>query len=123
MIGAHTLLSNGACVNRVGTAAIALVAKNFNVPVLVCCETYKFSVRSQLDSVTRNELGDPSELMDRQEIKDKIPNWRTSKDLNVINLVYDVTPTQNIDMVITEVGLIPPTSVPVIIREYNMKKQ
>jgi translation initiation factor 2B subunit (eIF-2B alpha/beta/delta family) len=35
----------------------------------------------------------------------------------VINLRYDLTPIGNISMVATEAGLIPPTSVPVLIRE------
>jgi len=33
--------------------------------------------------------------------------------------VYDLTPAEFIGMVITEVGMVPPTSVPVILREYR----
>ena len=33
------------------------MAKAYNRPVLVCCETYKFSDRMQLDSIVFNELG------------------------------------------------------------------
>ena len=43
--------------SRVGTSQVALVAKSHNVPVLVCCETYKFSERVQTDSFVFNELG------------------------------------------------------------------
>ena len=39
--------------------------------------------------------------------------------LQALNLCYDITPIQYIAVVVTEVGMIPPTSVPVIIREYN----
>ena len=42
---------------------VALVAKSCNVPVLVCCETYKFSERVQTDSFVFNELGDPDDLV------------------------------------------------------------
>ena len=35
----------------------------------------------------------------------------------VINLRYDLTPIENISVVATEIGLIPPTSIPVLIRE------
>lgn len=56
-LGAHALLANGYVMSRVGTSLIALVAKTFNVPVLVCCETYKFSDRVQTDSFVFNELG------------------------------------------------------------------
>lgn len=56
-LGAHALLANGYVMSRVGTSQIALVAKAFNVPVLVCCETYKFCERVQTDSFVSNELG------------------------------------------------------------------
>ena len=36
---------------------MALVAKAHNVPVLVCCETHKFSELVQTDSFVFNELG------------------------------------------------------------------
>jgi translation initiation factor eIF-2B subunit delta len=35
----------------------------------------------------------------------------------VVNLRYDLTPISNISVVATEIGLIPPTSIPVLIRE------
>lgn len=43
--------------SRVGSSQLALVAKSFNVSVLVCCETYKFCERGQTDSFVLNELG------------------------------------------------------------------
>lgn len=57
MLGAHALLANGCVMSRVGTSQIALIAKAWNVPVLVCCETYKFCERGQTDSFVYNELG------------------------------------------------------------------
>jgi len=42
--------------------------------------------------------------------------WHSVHGLNVLNLVYDVTPPQLISMVITEDGMIPCTSVPVVLR-------
>ena len=32
-------------------------------PVLVCCETYKFTERVQTDSFVHNELADPDDLV------------------------------------------------------------
>jgi translation initiation factor eIF-2B subunit delta len=56
-VGAHSLHSNGAVFSRAGTALVAMMAKQHSVPVVVCCETYKFSEGVQLDSFTKNELG------------------------------------------------------------------
>lgn len=60
LLGAHALLANGSVMSRVGTSQIALVSKAYNVPVLVCCETYKFCERVQTDSFVSNELGTAS---------------------------------------------------------------
>ena len=53
-LGASALMSNGSILSRVGTASVALMARSYNVPVLVCCETYKISNRVQLESSTGN---------------------------------------------------------------------
>lgn len=58
LLGAHALLANGYVMSRVGTAQIALLAKSSNVPVLVCCETHKFSERVQTDAFVYNEIGE-----------------------------------------------------------------
>jgi len=57
LLGAHAIFSNGAVMSRVGTAAVAMAASANKVPVMVCCETYKFTDRVQLDSFVYNELG------------------------------------------------------------------
>lgn len=56
-LGAASVLSNGTVYSTVGTASIAMVAHANHVPVLVCCESYKFLERVQLDSICSNELG------------------------------------------------------------------
>lgn len=56
-LGAASILSNGTVYSRVGTACVAMVAHQFRVPVLICCEAYKFHERVQIDSICSNELG------------------------------------------------------------------
>lgn len=57
LLGAHALMANGYVMSRAGTAQVAMVAKAYNVPVLVCCETHKFSERVQTDAFVYNEIG------------------------------------------------------------------
>jgi translation initiation factor eIF-2B subunit delta len=57
-LGAHSLHSNGAVYSRAGTAVVAMMAKEHNVPVVVCCETYKYSETVMLDGFGKNELGE-----------------------------------------------------------------
>jgi translation initiation factor eIF-2B subunit delta len=63
LVGAHSLHSNGAVFSRAGTALVAMMAKQVSVPFLVCCETYKFAEGVQLDSFTKNELGETRALL------------------------------------------------------------
>ncbi|XP_067240979.1 translation initiation factor eIF-2B subunit delta isoform X1 [Chanodichthys erythropterus] len=119
-LGAHALLANGYVMSRVGTSQIALVAKAYNVPVLVCCETYKFCERVQTDSFVSNELDDPDDLIVTRNGKTHLENWQTVKSLGLLNLVYDVTPPDFVDLVITDLGMIPCTSVPVVLRVKNV---
>ncbi|XP_072298145.1 translation initiation factor eIF2B subunit delta isoform X2 [Eucyclogobius newberryi] len=127
-LGAHALLANGYVMSRVGTSQIALVAKAFNVPVLVCCETYKFCERVQTDSFVSNELDDPDDLIVTRKGKTELENWQAisassefpERVLGLLNLVYDVTPPDFVDLVITDLGMIPCTSVPVVLRVKNV---
>ncbi|XP_060908141.1 translation initiation factor eIF-2B subunit delta isoform X1 [Labrus mixtus] len=119
-LGAHALLANGYVMSRVGTSQIALVAKTFNVPVLVCCETYKFCERVQTDSFVSNELDDPDDLIVTRKGKTQLEHWQQVPLLGLLNLVYDVTPPDFVDLVITDLGMIPCTSVPVVLRVKNV---
>lgn len=42
-----------------------------------------------------------------------------SRSLKLLHLRYDVTPIKYVSSVITEVGIIPPTAVPALLREYR----
>ncbi|XP_045700287.1 translation initiation factor eIF-2B subunit delta isoform X2 [Phyllostomus hastatus] len=116
LLGAHALLANGSVMSRVGTAQLALVARAHNVPVLVCCETYKFCERVQTDAFVSNELDDPDDLLCERGEHVALANWQNHQSLRLLNLVYDVTPPELVDLVITELGMIPCSSVPVVLR-------
>ncbi len=117
-LGASALLVNGSIYGQIGTACVALLAKSHHVPVLVCCETYKISNKVQLESITQNELGNPHVLFGNQE--DEATKASKPKNLKAANLLYDVTSDKFVSGIITELGIIPPTSVAVLLREMNM---
>ncbi len=116
LVGAHAMMSNGRLFSRVGTALVAMEANEADKPVIVLCETIKFTERVALDSIVHNEVAPADELV--------IPggaltNWEDVKRLQICNLMYDVTPAEYIQMIITESGNVPPTSVPVLHRLGN----
>jgi translation initiation factor eIF-2B subunit delta len=108
LLGAEALMNDGSVYGRIGTACVAMSAKK-NLPVLVCGETYKISNRIQLESITMNELGNPKHVLPGE----------LGDNLRVINLLYDLTPAKMVTGVVTEMGILPPTSVSVLLREMN----
>lgn len=100
--------------SAVGSSQISLIAKSFNVPVVVCCETYKFCDKVQTDVFTSNELGNPASL----KIKDKDSVYN-DRNINIINLIYDVISPELISCVVTDMGMLPLSSCPVVLRVKN----
>lgn len=133
LLGAHSMLSNGRLQSRVGTASVAMHASHADIPVIVLCESVKFTGKVALDSIVLNEVAPSEELLiptqsstpvapaeDAEEPKEKtLADWREIKGLQILNLMYDVTPAEYIRMVICEYGSLPPSSVPVVHRLAN----
>ena len=129
ILGASALFSNGAVLAPAGTAMVAALAKAQRVPVIFAAESYKFSEKVQLDSIVFNELGNTNELLDKKVINDEVESApkvsasaptataSVAAPMQIYSLRYDLTPISNISVVATETGLIPPTSIPVLIRE------
>jgi len=107
LLGAHSLSSNGAVYSRAGTALVAMMAKGHSVPVMVCCETYKFSEGVMLDGFGKNELA-PARF---SKLTNHAKDLSSSPNLEILNPLYDLTPPTCITVVVTEVGLIPPSSI------------
>ncbi|KAI5285039.1 hypothetical protein KEM55_000806, partial [Ascosphaera atra] len=42
--------------------------------------------------------------------------WRLKPNVQLLNIMYDVTPKEYIDLVITEMGSLPPSAVPIVHR-------
>ena len=166
-LGASAMLGNGNLLSRAGSAMVAMMAKEScgknkarAVPVIVLCETVKFTTKAALDSIILNELGDADALIDldephilsstapppstdsskgskpkqSQNQKDKNPSaredddadaddqnkgrglegWKDQQNLLLLNLMYDVTPAGFLDLVVCELGSLPPRAVPVV---------
>ncbi len=101
VIGADTIASNGAVINKIGTSQIALAAHEARVRVYVAAETYKFSPITVIGGLVPIEFRDPTEIAPREWI-DRHPN------IEILNPAFDVTPPEYIDAIITEEGVIPP---------------
>jgi ribose 1,5-bisphosphate isomerase len=109
MVGAEAVAANGAIVNKIGTAMIAAVAQRARVRVFVAASTYKFSPETMFGELIEIEERAPSHVLDDKDLEQ--PN------LKVRNPAFDVTPPQDIDLIITERGVLPPQAAIMIVRE------
>jgi ribose 1,5-bisphosphate isomerase len=110
IVGADTVASNGAVINKIGTSQIALCAHEARVPVIVCAETYKFSHETMTGELVEIEERDVSEVVN----PDEFPNVR------IFNPVFDATPPDYIDVIVTEEGVISPHAAFEIIKTLDL---
>ncbi|MDM7939257.1 MAG: ribose 1,5-bisphosphate isomerase [Methanothrix sp.] len=108
VVGADVITANGTLVNKIGTAQIALSAREARTSFMVAAETYKFSPKTILGELVTIEEREPEEVL---------PDISRYKHVKVRNPAFDVTPHQYIDLICTEAGAIPPEMSYLIIRE------
>jgi ribose 1,5-bisphosphate isomerase len=111
IVGADAVMVNGAVVNKIGTAPIALAAHEARTSFMVAAETYKFAPRTVLGEMIQIEERNPDEVL-ADPLRSSLPHVR------VRNPVFDITPPPYIDLIVTEKGVFPPTLAYIIIREY-----
>ena len=51
-----------------------------------------------------------------------VDKWQMQPNLQPLNILYDVTPAEYIQMIITEYGTVPPSSVPAVLRMLESAK-
>lgn len=92
--GCDSITPSGAVLNKIGTAGISLIAKEFNVPHYVVTSSHSFEVTSLFGFV---------ELIEKRSTKEV---WEDRPDkLNILNPAFDVTPSNQIAGFITEYGV------------------
>ncbi len=111
VMGADSITANGAVINKIGTALIALTAKEHRVWVMIAAETYKFHPETMLGQLVEIEERDPYEVIPKEELE----TW--PKNIVVKNPAFDVTPPEYVDVIITEKGVIPPYAAIDILKE------
>jgi ribose 1,5-bisphosphate isomerase len=109
--GADAVYANGSVINKIGTSQIALSAHEARTKMIIAAETYKFAPRTMLGEEINIEERPGSEVLP-DEIAATLPYVR------VHNPVFDLTPVEYIDLIVTEAGVIPPQAAPSIIRDH-----
>lgn len=94
IIGARSVLANGGLTAKCGTSNLALAAKNYNVPLLVCTPTYKISPTylPSFDPVICNTFSSPENILPYQSV--------FQSSLDVIVPTYDYVPPELVTLII-----------------------
>ncbi|MEM3179471.1 MAG: ribose 1,5-bisphosphate isomerase, partial [Archaeoglobaceae archaeon] len=108
IVGADTITANGALINKIGTSQIALCAKESRVPFMVAAETYKFSPRTLAGELV---------VIEERSMDEVLPQELIKLGVKAKNPAFDVTPRSYIDIIITEIGAIPPEMAYLVIKE------
>ncbi|RLE64409.1 MAG: initiation factor 2B [Thermoprotei archaeon] len=110
-LSSEAIAANGALINKVGSSLIALAASEARVRVFALAPTLKFSPETLLGELVVLAEGESSTILPeklREEFGEKI---------KVRVPLFDVTPPEYIDAIITERGLVAPQAVVMILKE------
>lgn len=93
LTGADAITSDKQLINKIGTSQIALIAKNFSVPMYAAAQGLKFTEKKSGQIVL--EERNANEILEGK----KLPK------VNVRNVVFDIAPLKGLSGVITEEGI------------------
>ncbi len=100
IVGADRIAANGDTANKIGTYQLAIAAKHHGVKVMVVAPTSTIDMATPDGAHIEIELRDPSELLSlagRRTVVEGASAW---------NPVFDVTPGELIDAIVTERGVV-----------------
>lgn len=99
LVGADSVTSGGDLINKIGTSALAHIARMEDTPFYSCAELFKYSPKTMFGERERIEQRDPKEVWERPP-----------KKVKIANPAFEVTPAKYLSGYVTEQGVIPPQS-------------
>lgn len=102
VVGADRIAANGDTANKIGTYAVAVLAKAHNIPFYVAAPT------STIDKKIKSGQDIPIEERQPQEVVEVLGQPVAPVNVKVANPAFDVTPASLITAIITEVGVLKP---------------
>ena len=141
IVGAEGVVENGGIINKIGTYAVAITAKEHKKPFYVAAESFKFArlyplnqsdlpdmgenIREKLNFVdtacwiaTAGAIGKPSHNDDDDDQNDETNEKKTipglihiPQEVKVDNPLCDYTPAKYITLLFTDLGVLTPSAV------------
>jgi len=107
LVGAEAIAVNGAVVNKIGTSTIAVLAYEARTRLLFAAGTYKLCPETLIGGLIEIEEGSSTQVLDSEALE----------GVEIRNPLYDITPPDYIDAIITERGVIPPQGAYFLLRD------
>jgi len=102
IVGADRIAANGDVANKIGTYAVAVLAKESGVPFFVAAPL------STLDLTTPDGSLIPIEERDPEEVRSVLGSRVVPEGVGIRNPAFDVTPNRYVSAIITERGIARP---------------
>lgn len=100
IVGADRIAANGDVANKIGTLQLAIVARHFRVRFMVVAPW------STVDMTTSSGAAIPIEERDPVELLSHAGQRTVTEGVRAFNPVFDVTPVELIDAIVTERGVL-----------------
>jgi len=100
IVGADRITANGDVANKIGTLQLAIGAKHFGVKFMVVAPSTTVDMDTATGSEIEIELRDPKELLEYAGVR------AVAEGVDAWNPVFDVTPADLIDAIVTERGVV-----------------
>ena len=100
VVGADRICANGDTANKIGTYQLAITARHHGVRFMVVAPSSTVDMRTATGAGIEIELRDPAELLGVAGVR------HVAEGVSAWNPVFDVTPAELIDAIVTERGVI-----------------
>ncbi|RWS24585.1 hypothetical protein B4U80_01697 [Leptotrombidium deliense] len=98
IIGTHSVMANGGLRAMTGSYSLALAAKHYSVPLIVCTAMFKLTplYLASHDQVAFNRFSAPNEIMSSEE--------EFSSSAEIVNPVFDYVPPELVTILVSNIG-------------------
>jgi methylthioribose-1-phosphate isomerase len=103
-VGCDRVAANGDTANKIGTAGVAILAKEYNIPFFVCAPTSTIDMNTSIGDGIEIEEREPEEIYKKWYEKPTAP----AQGVKFFNPAFDVTDAKYITGIITEFGIARP---------------
>ncbi|VVB65326.1 Ribose 1,5-bisphosphate isomerase [Candidatus Gugararchaeum adminiculabundum] len=107
LVGADAVTAKGDLINKIGTAGVALIAYEQDIPFYSCAELHKFDLMTIWGKIEEIEERSADEVADPKEFR----------GIKIRNPAFDLTLAKYVSAYITEIGVMPPQGLIAIAKE------